>query len=508
MQQRSGSGRSLAHSITTFALVALACLLCEVRAARAQIQGGHWVIFYSYSGTTTLMTNAPGTAPQSQDWATVGGIPGDFSIPVAGGYSGTAYMSGSVTVTGMWLDVFTGQPAPNPPARATFRVDLLAGYSYTPPAGVQGSGQAADDGWADTLTVSQDGSSGTSQGSHLIVTTSGTGQWTRTYNLSANINVNVSPGSSVENLSVTGNVSVSEDPRGVQIGSSVDISYMRGPNGEMVACLPDDGGVTHAHSYLPPDQVFAPLNSVDYTPQVFGMDYWFQDSAYHWWARLPGQDVYGTFSPDPVPPIGWYYNRPPFTVGDEEHILLELTDSYDGVKASNNYYILWHAKYDPPINTASLDHPIPLGTDPNSVPPDWTYYGFTQAVGPAGGSVTISGSYSTTATEEGTIDGTVVTQASDPDGFDQLSAHWGINSTTSIQVSWSESATINLPPNTYAKIYVAKIHTEHWGTMAKYGYHGFEGDKPAYGDQYPNSNGQQKLSMGNGVGWISVATQP
>ncbi|MCX6378122.1 MAG: hypothetical protein NT023_01375 [Armatimonadetes bacterium] len=387
------------------------------------------------------------------------------------------------------------QLAPNPPPIIFIREFSSAGWSYYGAmSDATGSG-TADNGKGGQYTSPTSYLGGSSSGSWSTQIDSSSGIINRSVSISANATVNINSYMTQPNnsyLVVGGGYSVQLDTRGVSITSSLGMTYQRNTSVNPPVQKPqtvDSVGSTYAHTLRPsPGGIF--YNTITYHATPLGN--WSISSYYHWYSRIK-DFAYSGYFPPAIPDIGNVY-----TTADDysspERIHIHLIDGTDGVNAENYYFLTFHLKYEDWVKTTSVFHP-------NNIPPsqpgsDWSvvasFANGTSSTQTIGYGLT----QSTQLTEAGTIEQTVVLQATDPIGFANFQQKESITSTTQVTSSITQTVTVVVAPHKRVDVATATTWEARTGICSIWGLNGYVKDTTWTGVKVPNTNGSQILSWG------------
>jgi hypothetical protein len=172
-----------------FRIIALGLLCAAYFAGGAQaldqLPGTHWKFTYQYTGDSKI--GPVGGSLEDFSWATAQNVaPAHHGCSALQSYTET--MSGTVTVTGTWVDD-NGNGGTGAPAQSWFYVKSLMEWYADPVAegyATLGS-HAAADAFGDPEVLDQYNAYGISGGTHVIEIAAPSGIWTRDYPMSLSV---------------------------------------------------------------------------------------------------------------------------------------------------------------------------------------------------------------------------------------------------------------------------------------------------------------------------------
>ena len=503
-------------------LIAFLALFAATLAAQAQLLSGgppavsHWDGPYiSLTGSNTLATvGADGSAGYGStvNWANSPDffyVPsGVCNIPCSTPYAGhdlryDCIGSGTVNAYYVWVDG-SGYPAPNAPSRVYILEDVMTRWRASP----SGTGKAYD-GWDDVPKDEENGQ--VVQGKHLVQRDGSSGI--------VSVSISMSSEAHTGDATIVGGSAwlqfgcrISLDNRGVFIDSSLGTTYYRGldVNGLPVQIknMLDLNGTMHGDTVRRDQGTFFNSNAlvVDYTAHPQGA--WNPYSSFSWINNGAGVDrsnepTEGAFNPDPISIFLVLYDHdnadPSKAPG---HVFIRLidaaSDSADPVTATANFYMKFHEKYEDWRETVPpVMHPADYVK--GQINSDWMIGGSVQYTGSSAPGTTqqysVKVSKSIKLTEAGTIETTVVVQATNEVGFANLQHKESITSTTEVTSSIEQTITVNLTVGYGARVYVAPLSIDKTGACSLWDIQGYVHECIWTGTQVPNVGGLQTMSF-------------
>ena len=479
------------------------CLLNQP--ARAQYGGPQpqWVITYDAAGNvaqTAIDANGNSVPISTRSISFTGSSsdadPNSYSnnYSLSGSYQRVVLVySNTITIHARYQN-YSGQLATPPQgAKLCLRVNAdVHGYgSARHGNGYSVAGDAKDgfdDEYASFTNPLANYVSGGAHGGHLIQRDGSSNDITITYTQSGSFvaidgsraNMSDQPGCGV---SLNWALTAGTDTRSVNIKSSLDTTYQKGPNNTRIPSTVEPDGTIHANSVKP--KYFTPTN-VTFDATYSGN--WsfnfqtnqFQPTDYKWFSRLLQAGLSGTFTvPNSIPSFQNTYTSNAIDASvntptpNEEHIFIRLTDTVDPVSATGNYYILFHDMFE---DWAKLpDYPI---THPLPTNPTYNAHGEWNILGPfPQGGGTGTWSYTRTGTLTMKVGGEIGTETGLEFGDELIKATFKQHENITLGQEYASTSTTTwqttLPPNRISYIFWGIAWEGRKGTASLYDAHGY-----------------------------------
>ncbi len=463
---------SLSLSLSVWLLVAV--LVALPRGALAN--GTHWEVTWPSSGSVHLPS--PPSVFSDIDWSEDpwGYLPLD--VFADGTY--TVSTSGTTTVTATWCDANHNPDPGNAPAFVVLKITSVASVSVTEGDPAPTSETSSVDnglGWPASSVTHENGTYKNEQaGSRVVRVASSNGVATYAVSTSASVTCTIGPNTWAR-LSVYAGTSAAVDDRRAVIGSSIDPTYYCGgaPNHDRLAAVQDADSTTHAHSAKLTGNNTLAIDFWGYWPGS-----WAQGSKYHWYSQAKDYALSGYFNPCDIGTLTNTYTASDSSAGDER-IHLRLTDSRssDPTTCETQYFITWEDRVQHWNRDGdTVFHPLPHTITSEKDNGEWTKYSWesNSKDTPQEVIVTVTMTTGWSATNTGTIGGSLTMSAADIQLAFQTNESISIGTTYQCATSYTHPFTVGVGKTGF--FYWGKPVEERNGHCCPFGPSGFAGRSP------------------------------